>query len=319
MRLVFIGASRFGLRCLERSLQIPAVSVVGVVTAPRTFAISYRPSGVTNVLHADVSSLAEKHGIPVATLQRSMGEPGLREAVAAWRPDAFLVAGWYHMVPRSWRELAPAFGLHASLLPDYSGGAPLVWAMLNGERRTGITIFQMDEGVDSGPIAGQAEEPIHEDDTIATLYARIEERGLELLDEALPMLAAGTLSLRKQDETARRVVPQRTPDDGLIDWTRDATFVERFVRAQTRPYPGAFTWLEGTPLHVWRAAVVRDVIDGVPAGTLVRGAGGECLVACGRDAIRLLEVSYGDRAVSPEQLGSQYGGGAQRLGQAPRP
>lgn len=318
MRLVFIGASRFGLRCLERCLQIPAVSVQGVVTAPQKFAISYRPSGVTNVLHADVSSLAEARGIPVATLERSMSEPGLLETVAVWKPDALLVAGWYHMVPRSWRELAPAFGLHASLLPDYSGGAPLVWAMINGESRTGITLFQMDAGVDSGPIAGQAEEPIQDDDTIATLYARIEERGLALLDDALPRLAAGTLSLRPQDESKRRVVPQRTPEDGVIDWTREAAFVERFVRAQTRPYPGAFTLLDGKPLHIWRASVVRAACEGAPAGTVVSTDGGAYDVACGRDTLRLLEVSYGGQDFATAQLGSLLPGGAHRLGEDAR-
>ncbi len=319
MRLVFIGASRFGLRCLQRCLELRVVSVAGVVTAPQTFAISYRPSGVTNVLHADVASVAGERGIPVATLERSMNEPGLLDTVAAWRPEAFLVAGWYHMVPRAWRAVAPAFGLHASLLPDYSGGAPLVWAMINGETQTGITLFQMDDGVDSGPIAAQAAEPIHPDDTIATLYARIEERGLELLEDALPKLAAGTLALRPQDEARRRVVPQRAPEDGQIDWTRDAAFVERFVRAQTRPYPGAFTRLQGEPLHVWHASVVTTVPDGLAPGRVLRGEAGACLVACGSGAVRLDDVSYRGRDLTPDELVALVGAGASLLGDAPRP
>ena len=122
------------------------------------------------------------------------------------------------MIPKRWRELAPANGLHASLPPDYSGGAPLVWAMINGESRTGITLFQMDAGVDFGPIVGQKEEQILPSDTIATLYSRIEERGLELLQEVLPQLVHGTLKLKQQDENKRRIMPQRSPEDGLIDW-----------------------------------------------------------------------------------------------------
>ena len=89
-----------------------------------------------------------------------MRDPALLEKVACWKPEAFLVSGWYHMVPRKWRALAPAYGLHASLLPDYSGGAPLVWAMIKGEEKTGITLFQLGDGVDDGPILGQAETPI---------------------------------------------------------------------------------------------------------------------------------------------------------------
>jgi methionyl-tRNA formyltransferase len=254
MNLVFIGSSSFGLRCLETCLQLPEVKVVGVVTAPKTFAISYSPSGVTNVLHADVLTIAQARHIPARTLERSMNEPGLLEAVAAWKPDAFIVAGWYHMVPKTWRGMAPAYGLHASLLPDYSGGAPLVWALINGESKTGITLFQMDDGVDSGPIAGQREEPILPNDTIATLYERIEDRGLELLREALPRIASGSIKLYQQDESKRRVMRQRSPKDGLIDWTKDAKFIDRFIRAQTRPYPGAFTTLNGKSLTIWRGA-----------------------------------------------------------------
>ena len=176
MRLVFIGSSAFGLKCLQTCLEIPEVNVVGVVTAPKTFGISYRPQGVTNVLYADVVGLATANNVPVAMLERSMADPLLLENVNAWKPDAFLVAGWYHMIPKSWRKLAPAYGLHASLLPDYSGGAPLVWAMINGETKTGLTCFQMDDGVDSGLIAGQRKENTLPDETIAMLYTRIEQK-----------------------------------------------------------------------------------------------------------------------------------------------
>jgi methionyl-tRNA formyltransferase len=309
MNLVLIAASTLGLRCLETCLQIPDVEVVGAVTAPQTFAISYRPSGVTNILHADIPTLAKAHNVPVQTLERSMNEPGLFETVAAWRPDAFLVAGWYHMIPKRWRELAPAYGLHASLLPDYSGGAPLVWAMINGETRTGITLFQMDDGVDSGPIAGQQEEVICADDTIAKLYARIEQRGLELLRETLPQLAKGTLKLHPQDETKRRVVPQRGPEDGLIDWNRDGASIDRFIRAQTRPYPGAFSSLEERPLHIWRASVLHPANNSGEPGRVQHLGTGLYAVCCGTGAIQLNEISYEQRTYSQTRLTRLFAGG----------
>ena len=155
MNLVFIGSSHFALRCLETCLALPEVQIVGIVTSPKKFSISYRPSGVTNVLHQDLVEFAHSHAIPIITLMCTMNEPGLLEKIIEWKPNAFLIAGWYHMIPKRWREVAPAYGLHASLLPDYSGGAPLVWAMINGEKKTCITLFQMDDGVDSGPIAGK--------------------------------------------------------------------------------------------------------------------------------------------------------------------
>lgn len=311
MNVVFIGASRFGLRCLELVCRTPGCAVAGVVTAPQTFAISYRPDGVSNVLYADVASFAADRGLPCRTLVRSMGEPGLLDAVAAWKPDAFLVAGWYHMVPKAWRDLAPAYGLHASLLPDYSGGAPLVWAMINGESKTGITMFQMDDGVDSGPIVDQAEEPIHPDDTIETLYARIEERGLELLANALPRLADGSAALRPQPLQGRRVMPQRSPEDGLIDWTMGAIRIDRFIRAQTKPYPGAFTTLDGKPLHIWRTQVAA-VSEHLKPGYVERANDGTYNVGCNNDAVTINEISYEQRTYTQSQLVEVFGGGGRR-------
>ena len=317
MNLVFLGSSAFGLRCLDTCLKIPGIKVVGIVTAPKTFTISYRPDGVTNVLHADVARLAKSCAIPVLTLNRTMTEPGLFDAVTEWKPDAFLVAGWYHMIPKRWRELAPAYGLHASLLPDYSGGAPLVWAMINGECKTGITLFQMDDGVDSGPIVGQREEPILRNDTIATLYARIEERGLELLKEALPQIASGTSSLRCQNEANRRIMPQRAPEDGLIDWTKDANWLDRFIRAQTRPYPGAFTTLDDNPFHIWQAQPEPRVSDPSVPGVVHHTAGGYYTVTCGQGAITLIEITYEQHTYAQPQLHRLLGGGGQRLGVSP--
>jgi len=314
VKLVLIGSSRFGLRCLEACLQISSVNVVGVVTSCQTFLISYRPEGVTNVLFADFGSFAQSKEIPVQTLSRSMQEPGLYEMVESWQPDLFLVAGWYHMIPKRWRELAPAYGLHASLLPDYSGGAPLVWAMINGESKTGITLFQMDDGVDSGPIAGQKQEVIRPDDTIASLYARIEQRGLELLHETLPRFTDGSLRLRAQDHAWRRVMPQRSPEDGRIDWTQDAVSVERFIRAQTRPYPGAFTTMDGRKLHIWDAKIVSPSATEISPGLVFISKLNEVCIGCGRQAIALIAASYDYNDLDQQQIWTMFKSGGQLLG-----
>ncbi|MFN3681760.1 methionyl-tRNA formyltransferase [Tepidimonas taiwanensis] len=259
---------------------------------------------VRNVLHADVASYAAHHGLPCRMLARSMTEPGLLEAVAQWEPDAFLVVGWYHMVPKAWRSLAPAYGLHASLLPDYSGGAPLVWAMINGETKTGITLFQLDDGVDSGPIVAQAEEPIHADDTIATLYARIEERGLELLARSLPALADGSVVLRNQPLSGRRIMPQRTPKDGVIDWTADYAFVERFIRAQTRPYPGAFSMHGERRITIWAAhGMAYDADISASPGEIIF-YGNAVAVVCGQGALVLDEIECEGNVFVGHEIGT---------------
>jgi methionyl-tRNA formyltransferase len=296
LNIVFIGSSRFGLRCLELAQRTQGCAVTGVVTAPQRFPISYRPEGVNNVLYADVIGYATAHGLPFRTLVRSMAEPGLIDAVAQWRPDAFLVAGWYHMVPKAWRKLAPAYGLHASILPDYCGGAPLVWAMINGEKKTGITLFQMDDGVDSGPIVAQSEEPIQAEDTISTLYARIEERGLELLAKSLPSLADGSAVLRVQTGAGRRVMPQRSPEDGMLHWSANAADLDRFVRAQTRPYPGAFFMLGKVRVTVWAAHNVSYGADNAPIGAIYSNLDAVGVV-CGHGRLILDEIEFNGRVL----------------------
>jgi methionyl-tRNA formyltransferase len=160
------------------------------------------------------------------------------------------------MIPRSFLELAPTGGLHASLLPDYSGNAPLVWAIINGETKTGITFFLFEEGVDSGPIIGQLEEPILPDDTIASLYERIEERGIELLETQLPRIAAGTATYTPQAPSKRRVMPPRSPEDGELDLRKPALELYNFIRAQCSPYPGAFIrTVDGKKLIIEKARV----------------------------------------------------------------
>jgi len=298
MRLCFIGASRFGLRCLQRVVDLAGLEVAGAVTAPRKFSISYRPQGVDNVLHADVEAFCQERAIECTVLTSSMNDSQLIERVRGWAPDVFLVAGWYHIVPKAWREMAPAYGLHASLLPDYRGGAPLVWAIINGESRTGISLFQLGDGVDDGPILGQAETEITAIDSIATLYARIEDLGLALIDRHFPQLAAGTAVLTAQDESRRRVFPQRGPEDGVIDWQQGAARIHDFIRAQTRPYPGAFTPVGLEKLTIWSSCKNERTSPRIPSAHM-QLVDGRVHVGCGDgDSLVLDQVRWRDADMS---------------------
>lgn len=290
MKIIFVGSSKFGLKCLNFLNESSLCEISGVVTAPASFKISYDQRGVTNILHADIPSFCKLKGIDVEVLKTGMVDLKLFKIIEKWKPDAFVVVGWYHMIPKAWRDLAPAFGMHASLLPDYSGGAPLTWAIINGENSTGITLFKMDGGVDSGPIVGQLPEKIYADDTIATLYERIEERGLELLSSFLPDLVEGSLSFTVQNELNRRSFPQRCPADGRIKWNSDASEVERFIRAQTRPYPGAYTSIIGERLIVWSVKITPNQTREEPGS--ISKVGDKILIATRTDLLTLQKVTF---------------------------
>jgi methionyl-tRNA formyltransferase len=313
MRLVFIGSTQFGLRCLEGIIHLPEIEVVGIVTNPKVFSISFCPSGLNNVRHADFSPIAEEHGIPIWNMVGKMTDPSLIDKINEWKPDFILVAGWYHLIPKKILNIAPTAGLHASLLPDYSGCAPLVWAIINGEEKTGITLFLMDEGVDSGPIIGQKEEPIYFEDTIATLYARIEETGLRLLREQLPKIARGEASYTIQDESRRRLVSPRSPEDGEIDWNWPARRIYNFIRAQTKPYPGAFTFYNNKKLTIWKSRLPLShetkPCDAPKAGTVFLDQHGssELVVYCkDRTPLLLLELEFEGEEMSGTEFAKRF-------------
>jgi len=230
------------------------MAVCGAVTNGETFSISYSDKPVRNVLHADFLPYFSEYKIPYFLMKNSMKDIELVEWIQKLNPEFILVAGWYHMIPEEILTIAPTGGLHASLLPDYSGGAPLVWAIINGEKKTGISFFLFNKNVDSGLIIGQREEEISDDDDIGSLYQRIEVKGLELLKTYLPRIINGTVEYREQDESKRRIMPQRTPDDGLIDLNLPGKKLYDFIRAQAPPYPGAFfKTIDGKKLIIEKA------------------------------------------------------------------
>ena len=258
MNIVFIGASKFGLRCLDAIVETDSCSIKGVITAQEKFKISYNPNGVKNVLHADFSTYCNNHHFECEEMKTNMKSNALFNKVKKWNPDAFVVCGWYHMIPKLWRDFAPAYGLHASLLPDYSGGAPLVWAMINGEKETGITLFQMDSGVDSGPIIGQEKVSILPNYNIKDLYLKIEEAGIKLIKKQIPLISLGKHKLIPQDNSKRRIFPQRSPEDGEINWEWDINKIKNFIKAQTKPYPGAFTIINNKKIILWDAEIYES-------------------------------------------------------------
>ena len=255
MRIAFLGASDFGFKCLEIITKIEGINICGVISNLRTFKISYNQSGVDNILYEDFESFCNINNIPFYRMSENMREANLKKFLIDCHPDLVVVIGWYHLIPKSLLANFTFVGIHASLLPDYSGGAPLVWAIINGEKKTGITLFYFDEGVDSGDIIGQEEITIEEDDTIKSLYLKVEISAKKMILDMLPKLAQGKAPRIKQDESKRRIFPQRRPEDGLIDWEWDAGRLKNFIRAQTRPYPGAWTIINQKKVIIWDADI----------------------------------------------------------------
>jgi len=258
MKVFFMGATKFGQGCLKTVLKA-GMSVVGCAVTPEVFQISYAPTGVKNVTYMDFSVIARELGIPAIPYERGRQNRFIEE-VARLKPDLILVAGWYYLVPRELRRVAPkgAVGLHGSLLPKYRGGAPLVWAMIHGEKETGVTLFYLEDGVDEGDIIGQESFSLGETETIADALTKLDEAAQRLLERTLPLLAKGQAPRLSQNHAEATTFPQRSPADGEIDWSWSVKRIRDFIRAQTRPYPGAFTRIDGKKVILWDAEVLED-------------------------------------------------------------
>lgn len=297
VRVAVLSSTEFGRRCIEEAImETPACTLGGILTTEEAIPISYAPAPIRIATHARFDDLARRAGCPLATLPGRPTTAMYLDVLSRWRAALVLVLGWYYLVPRAVRETAPlgCLGIHASLLPKYRGGAPISWALINGETRTGVTLFHLADDVDAGDIVAQRPVSIGPFDTCADLIAATTKESIEMLRETLPLIASGVAPRRPQDHALATVVPQRAAADGLIDWSRGVGAVHNFVRAQTRPYPGAFTWVNDTRITIWSAAPASRHSGSRPGTVRVAPDEPVVLVACGDGELRVDEIGLSD-------------------------
>jgi len=206
----------------------------------------------------------------------------------AWQPEVIVVAAFGQILRPRVLNLPPrgCLNVHASLLPRHRGAAPIAAAILAGDAETGVTIMQMDVGLDTGPMLSERREPIRAEDTTQTLAARLAQVGAELLNATLPAYLAGTLTPRAQDEAQATYAPQLKKEDGHLDFTRSAVELERRVRAFS-PWPGAYALWQGQPFKLLRVAVSPEH-SGEPGRVWLTATGPA--VSCGEGSLVLSEV-----------------------------
>jgi UDP-4-amino-4-deoxy-L-arabinose formyltransferase/UDP-glucuronic acid dehydrogenase (UDP-4-keto-hexauronic acid decarboxylating) len=229
-----------------------------------------------------VSEFCQERGIPVFCPKDVNAEPWperIREAKA----DLLFSFYYRSMLKQEVLDIPPlgAMNLHGSLLPKYRGRAPVNWVLVKGETETGVTLHFMTEKPDAGDIVGQAAVPIAFEDTARTLFGKMEEAAARLLDELLPRIAKGDIPRRPNEIARGSYFGGRKPEDGRIDWSRPAVEIYNLVRAVTRPYPGAFTELEGEKLTVWWALPLPAAEESPLSPGTIRGTGGPSYAMAG--------------------------------------
>ena len=287
LRIVFFGTPQAAVPTLETLLGSQH-RVLAVVTAPD------RPRGRgMRVTASPVKSCADSCGLPVLQ-PASLRQPATHDILAGLGADAFVVCAYGLILPPAVLDAARlgCLNVHFSLLPALRGAAPVAWAILSGQETSGVTIMQMDAGLDTGPMLAQAAEPIRPDDDTGSLEARLAVLGAGLLLEVLDRLEAGPVPAIAQDDRASSYAAKLTPADARIDWSLDAGAIVNRIRAFS-PRPGAWALLEGRRLKLWRArpaagAHGRDVA--AEPGSVTPGPGGAMVIATGAGSIVAEEV-----------------------------
>lgn len=292
-RVVFVGAALDAGAAFDALLRSHA-DVAGLVTLDPERAA--RTPGFV-----DLTRVAEMRGVPVHRT-RDINEAETLEWVGRHRPDLIVCVGWNRLLGREALSIPTqgVVGFHASLLPRYRGRAPVCWAILRGEILTGNTMLMLAPGVNTGDIVDQQEIPIEPNDTCGTVYERVAVSGAEMLRRHLADLLMGTAPRRPQVvHHFDRMLPPRTPDMGITSFARTALEVHNWIRALSHPYYGAFAFLRGEKLVLWRADVLAGAGTRMPPGLVLGVEGGGVVVTTRAGLVRLLEVQAPDRPAEP--------------------
>lgn len=277
-RIVFMGTPDFAVPTLK-ALHESAHEVCLVVTQPDR----RKGRGQKNV-PPPVKVAAGEMNLPVHQVH-SIREETLQQPLIERQPDFLVVIAFGQLLPQAVLDIprhAPV-NLHASLLPKYRGAAPIQWAIINGEKQTGVTAMWMDTGMDTGDMLKVCKTPIGDKDTAADLHDRLARMAADLMLETLDDFIDNRVVRNGQDHAQSTYAPMLTKAHGGIDWRRNASEVEALIRGVT-PWPGAFTYYKGQRLKIHAAEVVALAHD-QPPGSILRGFDDELRVACGKGAV----------------------------------
>lgn len=285
MNIVFFGTSKFAVTCLERLLT-SGHEVSLVVTRPdrqkgRSLKMSPPP-----VKEAVISK-----GIKV--IQPERPDQNLIGELKKVNADIFVVIAYGHILKKEILGLPKYFSInvHTSLLPKYRGAAPVNWAIINGEKKTGVSIIKMNEFMDAGDIIAKKEIGIGPMDDALSVDERLADVGKELLIEALKSIENGSVKFEKQDDKEATIARKLVKQDGLIDWQLSAPEIHNRVRGMV-PWPGAYTFLNNKKLNIWKSDVLED--SGTP-GKVIRVEKDKIQVGAGKGAVSILEVQLEDK------------------------
>lgn len=284
MKIIFMGTPDFAVGTLKALIQA-GHEITLVVSQPD------KPKGRGHELvPTPVKAVALEHNLRIYQPEKLRGEIA-EEMIRSTEADVIVVAAFGQLIPKSILEMKRygCINVHGSLLPKYRGAAPIQWAVIDGEKESGITIMQMDSGLDTGDMLLKAAIPLFPKETGGSLFDKLSALGASLCVEALEKLEAGSLKPEKQGESPTPYAKMLTKEMGELDWSRPAIELERLIRG-LNPWPSAYTKLSGKTLKIWDADVCEEEEAGSVCGEIVRVSKETFYVSCGQGVLKINEL-----------------------------
>ena len=284
MKIIFMGTPDFSVGTLE-ALIAAGHEIPLVVSQPD------KPKGRGHELQpTPVKEAALKHGLTVYQ-PKKVRDPEVIEKLRETEADVIVVIAFGQIIPKSILEMKQygCINVHASLLPKYRGAAPIQWAVIDGEKESGVTIMQMDEGLDTGDMLLKGSLELAADETGGSLFDRLSTLGANLCAEALEKLPKGELKPEKQGESPTEYARMLTKDMGNLNWNESAEKLERLIRG-LNPWPSAYTKLGDKTLKIWSARVCERAVENAACGEITSVTKETVCVACGEGALEITEL-----------------------------
>lgn len=282
-RVIFLGSKKSGLNCLKAIYNINPTALVGVIT------IDDREDSRSSLY--EIIAFCKINSIEIK-IAKSKYES--ERCIKFFKPDLAIVFGWYWIISHKViNESELGFiGVHYSILPKYRGCSPLVWSIINGDEEIGFSVFSLTKNMDEGDIWYQYKRKLNNNDDIGNILQEFDDVFVTEIQTLYPNILKKNLKPSPQNKELATYCKQRKPIDGLINWSENATNVFNFIRAQSKPYPGAFSYYFNEKLIIWKSRIYSETISNYPCGIFIK-INNSIIVSCGNNtAIELLEVNY---------------------------
>jgi methionyl-tRNA formyltransferase len=279
-KVLFLGSKKLGFTIAKSLFQINPDVLSSIIT--------YNDVDDHRSYFRHFKDFANTSKIELYTLK---GPIGLKRIIEKENPDLVVVVGWYWIIPNSILEIVGNgfIGIHGSLLPKYRGFAPFVWAIINGEEKTGLSLFYFSNGIDTGDIIAQKEILLEDNTTIEDLLLMAEIKSVELIKENYENILSERNERTPQSDKEISYCSIRKPEDGLINWTESNLNIHNFIRAQSNPYPGAFSFIDGKKYYFLKSRLILDTYYGI-SGLIVNITNNSIIICCGKGAIEVTNV-----------------------------